>query len=255
MASISSAILASMVCAAMIRHAVTGSVWPIRCTRSIAWVCSALVHESSASTTLEETWRLMPTPAAVSEQTMTWTSGSLTNESMALSRAVRVWSPRIEVDPTPAPGEELLGGVHHVEVLGEEHDLAGAARQLDGVVGGELGLGLADLADHREDVVAAVLDSRALGDLALGHPAYELVVDAVGVRARTRRHGGARARPGSDRHSRWASWRSASRMERPMAPSSSTGRSAIRRAGMSAATSTLRRRTMPMSTTACRAAG
>ena len=37
--------------------------------------------------------------------------------------------------------------------------------------------------------------------------------------------------------------------------SSSTGRSAIRRAGMSLATSALRRRTMPRSTTVCRAAG
>src|SRR3954471_11757457 len=39
--------------------------------------------------------------------------------------------------------------------------------------------------------------------------------------------------------------RSAARMERPAGPSSSTGRSAMRRAGMSAAPSTLRRRTMP----------
>ena len=38
----------------------------------------------------------MPTPAAVSEQTMTATSGSLTNASIALVRAFGVWSPRIE---------------------------------------------------------------------------------------------------------------------------------------------------------------
>ena len=97
MESISSAIRESSVCAAMTRHAVTGSVWPMRWTRSMAWVCSASVHDSSARTTSEATWRLTPTPAAVSEQTMTWTSGSLTNESMALVRAVADWSPRISV--------------------------------------------------------------------------------------------------------------------------------------------------------------
>ena len=48
---------------------------------------------------------------------------------------------------------------------------------------------------------------------------------------------------------RRASSRSAARIERPASSSSSTGRSAIRRAGMSAATSTLRRRTMPRSIT------
>jgi len=43
-------------------------------------------------------------------------------------------------------------------------------------------------------------------------------------------------------------------VDRPASPSSSTGMSATRRAGMSAATSTFLRRTMPMSTTASRAA-
>src|SRR3954465_12184826 len=42
---------------------------------------------------------------------------------------------------------------------------------------------------------------------------------------------------------------SAARIDRPAFSSSSTGRSAMRRAGMSAATSTLRRRTMPRATT------
>ena len=35
----------------------------------MAWVCSASVQDSSASTMLEATCRLRPTPAAVSEQT------------------------------------------------------------------------------------------------------------------------------------------------------------------------------------------
>ena len=120
----------------------------------------------------------MPTPAAVSEQTMTLTSGSLTKPSIAAWRAVRGLVAADRRGADAAPGEDLLGGVHDVEVLGEEDDLAGAAGQLDGVVGGELGLGLADLAHHGEDVVAG-LGLAALGDLALGHPAYELVVDAV----------------------------------------------------------------------------
>ena len=49
LASMSSAILASIVWAAMIRQAVTGSVCPIRWTRSMACVCSASVHDSSGS--------------------------------------------------------------------------------------------------------------------------------------------------------------------------------------------------------------
>ena len=97
MLSISSAILVSMVCAAMMRQAVTGSSWPMRWTRSMAWVCSASVQESSASTTLEATCRLRPTPAAVSEQTTTATSGSFDEGVDVLLRATSgVWSPRIE---------------------------------------------------------------------------------------------------------------------------------------------------------------
>ena len=120
----------------------------------------------------------MPTPAAVSEQTMTLTSGSSTKPSMrGLARGAGLVAADRRGADAP-PGEDLLGGVHDVEVLGEEDDLAGAAGQLDGVVGGELGLRLADLAHHGEDVVAG-LGLAALGDLALGHPAYELVVDAV----------------------------------------------------------------------------
>ena len=55
--------------------------------------------------------------------------------------------------------------------------------------------------------------------------------------------------------SRRARSRSAARIDRPTFSSSSTGRSAVRRAGMSAATSTLRRRTMPRSITHCASGG
>ena len=96
MLSMSSAIRVSRVCAAMIRHAVTGSSWPMRWMRSIAWVCSASVHESSARTRFEATCRLRPTPAAVSEQTTISTSGSSTKASMLRWRTLGVWSPRIE---------------------------------------------------------------------------------------------------------------------------------------------------------------
>jgi hypothetical protein len=99
--SISSAIFVSMVCAAMMRHAVTGSVWPMRWLRSMACVCSASVHESSASTMLDATCRFSPTPAAVSEQTATETSGSLTKASMLRCRTDGVWSPRMEENRTP----------------------------------------------------------------------------------------------------------------------------------------------------------
>ena len=66
--SISSATRVSIVWAAMIRQAVTGSVWPIRCTRSMACVCSAEVHDSSASTTFEASWRLRPSERRSHEQ-------------------------------------------------------------------------------------------------------------------------------------------------------------------------------------------
>ena len=102
MLSISSAIRASMVCAAMMRQAVTGSVWPMRWLRSIAWVCSASVQDSSASTTFEATCRFRPTPAAVREQTATATSGSFTNASMFFCRTDGVWSPRIDEKRTPS---------------------------------------------------------------------------------------------------------------------------------------------------------
>ena len=101
MLSISSAIRASMVWAAMIRQAMTGSVCPMRWLRSMAWVCSAAVQDSSASTMLEATCRLIPTPAAVREQTAMWTSGSLTKASISFCRALEVWSPRIEEKRIP----------------------------------------------------------------------------------------------------------------------------------------------------------
>ena len=74
----------------------------MRCTRSIACVCSASVQLSSASTTFDEACRLTPTPAAVSEQTATATSGSLLNASIWSWRNAAVWSPRIETVRRPA---------------------------------------------------------------------------------------------------------------------------------------------------------
>ena len=67
----------------------------------MAWVCSASVQDSSASTMFDATCRFRPTPAAVSEQTATATSGSFTNASMCFCRAVAVWSPRIEEKRMP----------------------------------------------------------------------------------------------------------------------------------------------------------
>ncbi len=84
------------------RHAVTGSSWPMRCTRSMACCCSAAVHDSSASTTLEAACRLRPTPAAVSEQTATATSGSFWKASMASWRCLEVCSPRTDTVRRPA---------------------------------------------------------------------------------------------------------------------------------------------------------
>ncbi len=165
-----------MVCAAMIRQAVTGSVWPIRCTRSIAWVCSAFVQESSASTTLEATWRLIPTPAAVERADDDRDVGVVDECVDRLLAGLRGLVAADEVWRM-SRWRNLLGAVHHVEVLGEEDDLAGTARELGGVVGGELGLRLADAANHREDVVPCAR-LRAIGDLPLGHPADERVVDA-----------------------------------------------------------------------------
>ena len=151
--SISSAILASMVCAAMIRQAVTGSVWPMRWLRSIAWVCSASVQESSASTMLEATCRLRPDAGRGQRADRDGDVGVVhEGVDVLLPRRRRlVAADRGEADP--ALGEGLLGDVHHVDVLGEEDDLAGAAGELRRVVGGEAGLRLADAPHHAEHVL------------------------------------------------------------------------------------------------------
>ena len=113
---------------------------------------------------------------------MTATSGSLTN---VVDVALTYGGGLVAADrgvAQAASGEQLLGGVHDLDVLGEEHDLADAAGQLGGVVGGEPGLRLADPAHHAEDVLAA----RGLHVLALPRrdPADQLVVDAVDGPAR-----------------------------------------------------------------------
>ena len=56
----------------------------------------------------------------------------------------------------PAVGEELLGDVHHLDVLGEEDDLADVVRELRGIVGGQAGLRLADAAHQAEHVLAGL---------------------------------------------------------------------------------------------------
>ena len=50
-------------------------------------------------------------------------------------------------------GEVLFGGIHDVDVLGKEHDLADAVREVHGVVGRESRFGLTNAANHRKDVV------------------------------------------------------------------------------------------------------
>src|SRR5208282_998485 len=137
--SISPAIRASMVCAAMMRQAVTGSACPMRWLRSMAWVCSASVQDSSASTMFEATCRFRPTPAAVSEHTATVTSGSFTKASTFACRA---------------------------------------AGQLRRIVRGQFGLRLADASHHGEHVLAGLLSRRVL-QLRPGHPADEVVVDTL----------------------------------------------------------------------------
>ena len=79
--------------------------------------------------------------------------------------------------PQTRGGEVCLGGIHHVDVLGEEHHLADRALQLHGVVGGEVRLGLADAADHREDVLAARAGGLGLVQLVLGDQPHDVGVD------------------------------------------------------------------------------
>ena len=122
---------------------------------------------------------------------MTETSGSLRKASSARSRALGVWSPRIERGADAAVGEGLLGEVHDVDVLGEEDHLADAARQLRGVLRGERRLGAPHASDHREDVLGAV--ARGVLQLPLRDPAHQRGVDAGLVEARAGRPGGQRA--------------------------------------------------------------
>ena len=72
----------------------------------------------------------------------------------------------------PSGAKGTLGLIHHVDVLGEEDHLAHRAGQLGGVLGGEAGLGLTDLADHGEHVLAG-LGVLGLVELLLGHQAHE----------------------------------------------------------------------------------
>ena len=76
--------------------------------------------------------------------------------------------------------EVLLGLVHHVDVLGEEHDLAHGSRELRGVVRCEGGFRLSDPANHREDVLAGRGALRLL-ELGVGDHADELVVGGIGL--------------------------------------------------------------------------
>src|SRR5206468_3231153 len=73
--------------------------------------------------------------------------------------------------------EGLLRGVHHVDVLGEEDDLADVVRELRGVVRRERRLRLTDPAHHAEDVLAAAALIRVL-PLAGRHLPGERAVDA-----------------------------------------------------------------------------
>ena len=152
--SMSSAMRASMVCAAMIRQAVTGMVCPMRWLRSMACVCSASVQDSSASTMFEATCRLMPDAGRGQRADRDGDLGVVDEGvDVALARRRRlVAADRGVGDALPLEG--LLGHVHDVDVLGEEDHLAGAAGELGRVVGGQPGLGLADAPHHAEHVLA-----------------------------------------------------------------------------------------------------
>ncbi len=73
-----------------------------------------------------------------------------------------------------------LRTVHHVDVLREEDDLADRPLQLRCIVRRELRLGLADSADHREDVVSSGARSLRLLELVLGDEADDVLVDLPG---------------------------------------------------------------------------
>ena len=177
----SSAIFASMVCAAMMRQAVTGSL------------LADAVHA------VDGLGLLRRGPAELGEHDvrrgLQVEADTGRGERADRDRDLRVVVERVDLRPGGAArlvaadrdrleaalGEGLLRGIHHVDVLGEEHDLADRARQLRGVVGGEHRLGLADLAHHREDVLAGLGGLRLL-ELGVGDDADELagaLVDSV----------------------------------------------------------------------------
>ena len=78
----------------------------------------------------------------------------------------------------PALGEGLLGRVHHVDVLGEEHHLADVAGQLRRVVRGQHRLRLTDPPHHGEDVLVGARLGGVL-PFPAGDLAYQVVVDAL----------------------------------------------------------------------------
>ena len=185
--SMSSAIRLSMVWAARIRHAVTGSSWPIRWTRSIACCCSAAVQESSARTTFDAACRLRPTPAASREHSDRDLRVLLERVDSLLALVAGLVASNRD-GPQLRLLEDPLGGVHDVDVLGEEHDLADRPGQLRGVVRRQRGLGLADPAHHGEDVLALLATGARGLELLQAYPSHEVLVDLHGRRGRDREH-------------------------------------------------------------------
>ena len=119
--SISSAIRASMPGRAL--EAVTVGLADEAAASSIAWVCSA--SGTSARTNVEATYMSSPTPAAV-RNSATAAVGVLHERVDVRCRTDGVWLLRTSSDAQPVEGLR----VHDVDVLGEEDDLAGAAREL-----------------------------------------------------------------------------------------------------------------------------
>ena len=148
----------------------------------MAWVCSASVQESSARTTLEDDLEVHADAGRGQRADDDLDLGVVGEgvDRLVARGAGLVAADRGVLDASGL--EDLLGGIHHVDVLGEEDDLAGVAGELGGVVGGQRSLGLADPPHHREDVLLRLRLGGVL-ELPAGDPAYELVVDAVDDRA------------------------------------------------------------------------
>ena len=79
----------------------------------------------------------------------------------------------------------VVGGVHHIDVLGEEHDFSDVLGQLRRVICGEQSFSLTNFSHQGKHVVAGFL-RLGLFNLRVRHQSDQVIVDVAGGRSTSR---------------------------------------------------------------------